>query len=265
MAVKPDLTVLSLGAGVQSTTLYLLALHGEIAKPDFAIFADTGWESQATYDHLAWLIETFGDQIPILWISGGDLREDTLAASTRFASMPLHVPPGAMLKRQCTTGYKLRPIWSALRDYLGVPPGKRCRDQVEIWIGLSIDEVFRMRPATQAWQVHGWPLIDRRMSRHDCLRWLTDHGYARPPKSSCLGCPYHDNAYWRDLRDHSPAEWTETVAWEEAVRRQGLPSVKSPVYLHRSLQPLAEVDLSTEAEHGQLDLFGEECMGVCGV
>lgn len=39
------LRALSLGAGVQSTTMALMAAHGEIGPmPDCAIFADTGWE-----------------------------------------------------------------------------------------------------------------------------------------------------------------------------------------------------------------------------
>lgn len=38
------LRALSLGAGVQSTTMALMAAHGEIGPmPDCAIFADTGW------------------------------------------------------------------------------------------------------------------------------------------------------------------------------------------------------------------------------
>ena len=42
------LRVHSLGAGVQSTTLTLMAAHGEIGPmPDGAIFADTGWEPLA--------------------------------------------------------------------------------------------------------------------------------------------------------------------------------------------------------------------------
>ena len=37
---------LSLGAGVQSTVLALMAERGDhgLSKPDVAIFADTGWE-----------------------------------------------------------------------------------------------------------------------------------------------------------------------------------------------------------------------------
>ena len=55
-AAEIRLRVLSLGAGVQSTTLALMAAHGEIGPmPDCAIFADTGWEPNAVYEHLAWL------------------------------------------------------------------------------------------------------------------------------------------------------------------------------------------------------------------
>ena len=50
------LRVLSLGAGVQSTTLALMAAHGDVGPmPDCAIFADTGDEPAAIYEHLQWL------------------------------------------------------------------------------------------------------------------------------------------------------------------------------------------------------------------
>lgn len=49
---EPTIRVLSLGAGVQSTTLALLAVEGVLPKPDAAVFADTGWEPRRVYDHL---------------------------------------------------------------------------------------------------------------------------------------------------------------------------------------------------------------------
>jgi hypothetical protein len=56
-ALAIRLRVLSLGAGVQSTTLALMAAHGEIGPmSDCAIFADTGWEPSAVREHLAWLM-----------------------------------------------------------------------------------------------------------------------------------------------------------------------------------------------------------------
>ena len=73
------LIVLSLGAGVQSSTLLLMAEAGEIEpRPDAAIFADTGWEPAAVYQHLDWL-ET-QTSIPIHRVSNGrNLYDDTWA------------------------------------------------------------------------------------------------------------------------------------------------------------------------------------------
>ena len=50
------LNVLSLGAGVQSTVMALMAAEGEITPmPDCAIFADTQFEPESVYTHLDWL------------------------------------------------------------------------------------------------------------------------------------------------------------------------------------------------------------------
>ena len=40
---------LSLGAGVQSSTLALMIANGELEPVDSAIFADTGWEPRKVY------------------------------------------------------------------------------------------------------------------------------------------------------------------------------------------------------------------------
>ena len=50
-----DLRILSLGAGVQSSTLALMIEKGEIPMVDAAIFADTMGEPKAVYTHLNWL------------------------------------------------------------------------------------------------------------------------------------------------------------------------------------------------------------------
>ena len=49
MDLKREYHILNLGAGVQSTRLYLEYEY------DAAIFADTGEEPQAVYRHLEWL------------------------------------------------------------------------------------------------------------------------------------------------------------------------------------------------------------------
>ena len=50
-----DLRILSLGAGVQSSTLALMIEKGEVPMVDAAIFSDTFGEPKAVYEWLEWL------------------------------------------------------------------------------------------------------------------------------------------------------------------------------------------------------------------
>ena len=46
---KSNYKVISLGLGQQSTAMYLMSSVGFIERADFAVFADPGSESKATY------------------------------------------------------------------------------------------------------------------------------------------------------------------------------------------------------------------------
>lgn len=88
------LRAISLCAGVQSTTLALMAAHGEIGPmPDCAIFADTGWEPRAVYDHLAWLMSGKVLPFPAHIVSAGNIRDELAGAADggRWASIPAFV------------------------------------------------------------------------------------------------------------------------------------------------------------------------------
>ncbi len=258
-APAPDpairLRVLSLGAGVQSTTLALMAAHGEIGPmPDFAAFADTGWEPAAVYDHLAWLRSGNVLPFPVHVVSGGDIRADLLRAGRgeRWASIPaftrsvrgVRIDIG-MIRRQCTKDYKIVPIRRKVRALAGLTRRRSPKAPlVEQWIGISRDEAIRVKPSFETWQVNRWPLIERGMTRRDCLRWLARHGYPTPPKSSCIGCPFHSDAAWRQLRDEDADAWASAVEVDRAIRT-GVRGVRGEVFLHRSAVPLDEADLST--------------------
>ena len=267
--------VLSLGAGVQSTTLVLMAAHGEIGPmPDCAIFADTGWEPSTVREHLAWLMSGNVLPFPVHIVSNGNIRADLLRAGSgeRWASIPAftrtvkrnHIEIG-MIRRQCTKDYKIVPIRRKVRELAGLYR-KRSPSVpvVEQWIGISFDEAIRMKPSFEDWQVNRWPLIEQGMTRQDCLRWLERHGYPLPPKSSCVGCPFHSDDMWRHIRDHDPQGWDEAVTIDRAIR-VGLRGIRGEVFLHRSAVPLDAADLSTPEDHGQFDMFGNECSGLCGV
>ncbi len=200
---KPRLRVLSLGAGVQSTTMALMAAHGEIGPmPDCAIFADTGWEPLYVYHHLGWLRSANVLPFPVYIVSAGNIRDDILKSchggKGRFAAIPFFthevIPVGAEIplydndengelvpvdtramtktehrygigRRQCTREYKIAPIEKKLRVLLGYQPRKHIpANSSEVWIGISMDEIIRMKPAWTAWQVNRWPLIEKRMS-----------------------------------------------------------------------------------------------------
>jgi hypothetical protein len=247
-----------------------MAAQGEIEPPEAAIFADTHWEPAAVYAHLAWL-RSGVLPFPVHVVSAGDIRENIRARRNttggRFAAIPWHVihPDGStgIGRRQCSNEYKLEPIAKEIRRLLGVGRhGYIAPGAVEVLIGISWDEAHRMREPRQRYLRNLYPLVDLQMRRFDCLQWLERHGYARPPKSSCIGCPFHGDDYWREMRDNRPLEWAEAVAFDHRLR-QGERG-RGTEYMHRSYRPLAEADLDDNADR-QLDMFGNECLGVCGV
>lgn len=268
---ESTIRALSLGAGVQSTTLLLLAAEGHLPKPDIAIFADTGWEPRRVYEHLDRLTAAAADAgIPVIRVSKGNLRRDAIDPAHRYASLPYYVrnPDGSegMGRRQCTSEYKLAPINRKVRELLGakapdyrrVPKGRIA----EQWIGFSSDEIHRINDRSPGYLRPRYPLVELGMTRRDCEAWLARRGWT-VAKSACIGCPYHGNRQWRDLRDNHPDEWADAVSFDNAIRRggaRGLP-LDGTAYLHRSrvALELAPIDRVTRTEwrDRQGDLFDE--------
>ncbi|MFD4767277.1 adenine nucleotide alpha hydrolase family protein [Streptomyces niveus] len=239
--------------------------EGTIPRVDYAIFADTGWEPKAVYDHLDRLEKEIAGPagIPIFRVSSGNIRADALDPDHRFASMPLHIlnkdGRAGMTRRQCTGEYKIKPIKKKVRELLGYPYPARIPKGVfvEQWVGISTDEFHRAKDADVKYMRNRHPLItDMNWSRGDCVRYLTSRGLAGTPKSSCLGCPFHGNAQWRHIRDTSPEEWQDVVEFDAAIRQGNARATASgnqllgQAFLHRSRVPLSDapIDHVTAAE-----------------
>ena len=105
------------------------------------------------------------------------------------------------------------------------------------------------------------------MNRHDCLRWMKSHGFPTPPRSACVYCPFHSDSEWAKLKAEEPDEFEKAVQLEKALQLQKgrTDNFHSTPFLHRTCKPLSEVDFSTEEERGQLNMFNNECEGMCGV
>lgn len=273
------LRVLSLGAGVQSTTLALMAAHGGIGPmPDCAIFADTQSEPAAVYHHLHWLMSPNVLPFPVHIETIGNLGQEIIKATKGESRRGSHARPPFYVKnadgskgqvnRQCTGDYKIDVIEAKVRALLGLRRRQWWPKSatVEQWIGISRDEWMRAKPSDRPAIVRRYPLLERNMRRWDCLQWLARHDYPEPPKSACTFFPFRDDDQWRWLRDNDPTGWGFAVELDKSIRH-GLreDSLVGELYLHDSLLPLGEVDLSTAAQRGQPDLFGNECEGMCGV
>ena len=268
--------VLSLGAGVQSSCLALMADREEfgLERPDIAIFADTGWEPPAVYEHLEWLKSQLSYEV--VTVSSGNIRDNILEGQMPDGSKFLGIPAflanedgsKGILNRQCTTHYKTNPIQAYLRERLGLQKGRRAPVgvQVEMWLGISIDEALRQKADREEWVTKRYPLIERGFSRAQLYKWFQENYVGRPlPTSSCIGCPYHTDAIWKQLKDSDPDSFSDAVFVDEALRK--VPSVRGTIkgqaFLHRSRTPLVEVDFTEAKNYDNLML--EECDGVCGI
>lgn len=266
------MNIISLGAGVQSSTMALMAKHGEITPmPDCAIFADTQAEPKAVYEWLDWLEKQL--PFPVYRVTAGNLKEHVAAERPKGKFLKVDIPAfvkapdgsTALINRSCTRDFKIDPIRRRVRQLLGIA-GKRSPKEpvVSQWIGISTDEASRMKPSRESWQEMRWPLIEAGFSRWDCLRWMERKGYPKPSKSSCIFCPFHADSEWRAL---TPTEFSEAVEVDKRLRSRPPEAyrTKGVLYLHRSCKPLSEVDFSTDEDRGQLNMFENECEGMCGV
>lgn len=266
------LHVISLGAGVQSSTMALMFAHGELTPmPDCAIFADTGAEPKYVYDWLNWLETKLPYPVHRVMHKQG-LRQNIIDSvkGGRFAGAPFFTESGnvagGMLRRQCTREFKVQPITQKLRELVGLKYRERAPRETLVtqFIGISYDETIRMKPSHEHWIEHRWPLVDKTMRRLDCLTWMRDKGYPLPGRSACTFCPYHSDAEWRDLKTNHPEDFHEAVKIDHLIRA-GVRGTTEQLFLHRSLQPLAALDFKTAEDFGQVDAFGNECEGMCGV
>ena len=276
--------IISLGLGQQSTALYFKSCFGELPRADYAIFADPGAESSATYKYLKWLQQWQKENngIPIIIARGktsiySDLIKGRKNKGEAFSSIPAYTKNPdrtvGMLRRQCTYDYKIDRVNKAIREIYGLKRYARTPN-TEIWLGITVEELSRVRYADYAWQTHVYPFCNYRTTkkaghkldyflttRSDCVNWLKAKSLPIPPKSSCFFCPYQGNASWLKVKTTQPKEWRKAVKLDKELRNSTAKGVEQPIYLHRQCVPLDQVNLNED----QLTMFDQECEGVCDV
>jgi hypothetical protein len=246
-------SVFSFGAGTQSTAIMALLKHephtlkkviGHL--PEFALFADTGAESQASLDNF----EFWRKESPIPLYRVKNWKRNALQDG--FRALPVYFPLGGSKNRQCTNEWKIQPLNKATRKLY---PNKSKKNPVAVWLGISCDEIYRIKENRLKSLENVYPLIELGYDRQDCYGILAKYGY-KAIKSSCYMCPYQVKRW------HENPELDKAIAYEKAMQENN--RYREIPYLHPSCEPL-EVAVGKQLAQGNLFTFDDECDGICGV
>lgn len=263
--LNANLKVISLGLGVQSTAVYLMSSMGyKLPRADYAVFSDPQAEHYKTYEILDWLLawQKENDGLPIIVNRDNNLLKDItqkIPKGKRVASIPAFSKNNnGLLMRQCTSEYKIQPVIKSVRKLYGLNRGQRMKP-TEMWLGISTDEIERMKDSTLYNIAYFYPLIYHNISRNDCIDFFKENNFPVPVKSSCVFCPYHSNAFWNDMKKDKDT-WNTIIKVDRTIRNN--PRLKEAQYLHRSCKPIDEIDF----EDKQLPIFDDfDCEGHCGL
>jgi len=256
--------IISLGMGKQSSAMYLMSSMGVIDHADFAVFADTGAEHPETLKYAAWLIDWSkkNSDIPIYTANHKSIMTDILkgenSTGQKFASIPAFTEGGGMVRRQCTMEYKIGQVNKKVREVLGIKKNHRLTP-VEYWIGITREEAIRMKPSRDFNITNIYPVIEYR--RGELVQWMQDQGFPIPVKSSCTFCPYQSNARWNNTKTDFPEDFEQACQVDRSIRDASKRGSSDKLFLHKSLVPLQDIDFNDN----QMDMFGNECEGHCGL
>ena len=245
--------VISLGWGVQSFALAAMSALGALPPVDAAVHADTGHERRETYE--------FAERWTP-WLEERGVRVVTVKspmAPYQFDKKGIFIPAylanaigkRGQLMRQCTQRWKIAPIRRWLQ-------ANRDKQPVEQWLGITLDEILRMKPSQVKYITNVYPFIemlDRPWTRGMVMRWLQENDLEIPVKSSCVFCPYHDRAAWREIQQSDNGDWQKALEVDRMIRDKR-PGYKC--YLTAQRKPLAECDFRSQEDHGQLALWNGE-------
>lgn len=288
--VRRVVDVLNLGAGVGSSTLFMMMHRGDLPGVDAAIFADTQEEPTPVYEHLQWLISLGSPRVLVgtrgklgdSLIRGVNAAGQGGKSGKRFASIPAYTATlledgsaseagceRGKVKRQCTSEYKVQVVEQVIRrELLGLKPRQRRPKGVHVrqHFGLSDDEGVRIRKVRERFAKNGrgepvFPLARLGMTRDDCVAYLRQCVPHEVPRSACTFCPFRSAEEWVWLRDNDPAGFARAVEIDRAIRDEQsvcTRGMRQALFLHRSCQPLESLDLDAMAAEERKCRAGRE-------
>lgn len=260
--INPDrFNVLSNGGGTQSNATICLIHAGILPKPDAIVMADTEREMPNVFEYQRKYILPLVDEMGIPFV---------VAKKSDFTDWDLYDKRGEPLPgffterngRKSNDDCNKKPAYCSSkwktevsRKFLNLHFKDEVKNGVDSWIGYTTDELRRVRTPIGKWQSR-YPLIELRMTRPDCIKYVENYGLPTPPKSACWMCPNRPNHEWLDMKRHQPDVFQKAVQFEVELQKE-----HPHLWLHQKGIPLDKVDFSTN--DGQLDMFCDN--GFCFV
>jgi hypothetical protein len=234
--------VVSFGGGVDSTAM-LIEMHTRGIRPDLILFADTGAEKSATYDHIkafsAWCegvgfpavtVVRYSPPIaPYNDLEGNCTSNETLpslafgmkSCSLKWKVKPQHqfIEAWGPAKRQWSAGCKvLRAI-----GFDDSSQDRKRSNRVAVAVGLDASPADQKRAnASYAGggidadkYLYWYPLQAWGLTRDKCEAIIKGAGLDVPPKSSCFFCPAMKKPELIDLAETDPELLHRAVAMED--------------------------------------------------
>lgn len=231
---------------MQSSAIAALIVRGDL-RPDLGVIVDTERELSTTWEYHDSVI------VPALASVGFPLHR---VCKSKYATVDLYRNEDLLIPAFTETG-KLPTFCSnewkqrTMRRWAAREHNVRAAD---VWLGISTDELRRVKQPLGKWQ-NRYPLIERRMSRSDCITLVESMGWPTPPRSSCWMCSNHSKKEWADQKARGGEDWDRAVKLEAYLRTKD-----DEIYLAASGKKLEEIDF----ENGNGDLLTGLCdSGYC--
>lgn len=296
-----EINVLSWGAGTQSTAMLLMMLElGH--KIDYIIFADTKDENAMIYKQIK-SIKAFvkskynrdiivtsknkahatDEQIVNMILRGkikslrsspyADLYQEQKLFYSNKINRATVVPfwitdrkTGELSKlpgRQCTVDYKISEIYKEIRRREGINKFNRSKHKVNMYIGFTVDEIARVKPNPLSYAENLYPLIDRGITKIDCIQYVKKKLGFKPVSSACNICfaLNFDQVY--EIYANDKQSWQRLLDLDAAMESYNHSKIRGDVWMYhwqaKIMKRLKDIDMDAiyndRNQYHQLSIF----------
>jgi len=215
MNYNSGLTVLSFGGGQDSTAILYKLVYDEAWKKKYwsgrllVIMANTGNEHQETYDHVDEMFSFCASHGIEFYLLGFEYTPESYKHGLIY-HYEKNVNIGSKAyPKTCTANLKIVPIYEFLNEYIhltyrtekvnrkgAIKEWTEKNGKINMIIGIALGEETRVSEDHDNW--NSWqgriakiyPLIEEKMNRDSCQKYIASTGHSVPIPSACILCPF---------------------------------------------------------------------------